>query len=1034
MLRTGPVFFTSAIAALILAFGAVSRAPGQPAESGAIDFNRDIRPILSDHCFMCHGPDATHRQMGLRFDTPDGPGWVIAPGHPEQSEMVRRITDTGADQMPPKTSSKKPLTAKEADLIRRWIAQGAKYEPFWSFIPPKRPALPAVKDEKWASTPIDRFILARLEREGLHPAPEADRRLLIRRVTLDLTGLPPTPAEVDAFVADGSANAYEKVVDRLLASPHYGERMAFRWMEAARYGDSNGYQTDGPRDMWRWRDWVIDAFNSNMPWDRFTTEQLAGDLLPNATLEQRIASGFNRNHRTTGEGGIIDEEYRVEYVADRTQTTATVFMGLTLGCARCHDHKYDPLAQKDFYRFYAFFNQVPGERGFTWNYGPEEPFVKAPLPEQQKKLAALDAAIATARQNYSALRPRLEAAQTRWEQDAAHAPDWTPTDGLIYRSDWVASTLPADASPAGAARRFDGKQFLESNGDAADFSYLDPFTISAWIRPESPDGAIVTRLDDFIESQGHGLYLINGKLRLHLTQRFTDLGLRVETEDAVKLNEWQHVLVTYDGKRLARGVRMYVNGESRPVKILFDQNTEPFHKKNTPIRVGAGGGLRFQGSIGDARIYNRAVTAEEAAAISVAEPVNRIPATGRTKAQQAKLDLAFLETSAPKIAAPKDVREARKELAARQAERDKFYDSIPTVMVMADGANRDTFLLKRGAYDAPGEKVTAGVPQALPQLAADVPNNRLGLAKWLTDRSNPLLARVTVNRFWQSYFGYGIVKTVDDFGSQGEWPVHPELLDWLAVQFMDSGWDVKALQKLIVMSAAYRQSSVATPALLEKDPDNRLLARGPRLRLGPEAIRDQALAVAGLLVDKQGGPSVKPYQPAGLWQELSGNNGYVQEKGEGLYRRSLYTYWKRTVPHPFMMNFDSPNREQCAVYENRTNSPLQALDLMNEVTFVEASRKLAERMMSEGGSAPEARLQFGYNLVLARAPSARQKQVMLRLLGTFEERYKADPKAAGEYIHQGDSPLPANADAAQLAAYTGVASLILNLDEAITKE
>ncbi len=978
---------------------------------------------------MCHGPDATHRQMELRFDIPDGPGWVIVPGHPEQSEMVRRIMATGDEQMPPKSSGKKPITAHEADLITRWIAQGAQYQPFWSFIPPRRPALPAVKNEAWARNPIDRFILARLEREGLHPSPEADKRILIRRVSLDLTGLPPTPAEVEAFVADTSSHAWEKVVDRLLASPRYGERMAFRWMEAARYGDSNGYQTDGPRDMWRWRDWVISAFNGNMPWDQFTVEQLAGDLLPNATIEQQIASGFNRNHRTTGEGGIIDEEYRVEYVADRTQTTATLFMGLTLGCARCHDHKFDPLAQKDFYRFFAYFNQVPGERGFTWNYGPEEPFVRAPLPEQKKKLDAMDAEIATARQAYTALRPGMEAAQARWERDAGHQPDWTPTEGLIFRSDWLASTLALDASPAGHARYFDGKAFLEANGDAADFSYMDPFTFSAWIKPESDDGAILTRLDDFMESQGHGLYLVGGKLRLHLTQRFTDLGLRVETAGKVKLKEWQHVSVTYDGKRLARGVRFYVNGEPQPVKILFDQNTEPFHKKSTPIRVGAGGGMRFTGSIGDARIYNRALSPEEAAALSVAEPIKSIPAAGRTKAQQLKLNLSFLET-----AAPKDIRVARVQLATLQAERDKFYESIPTVMVMADGANRNTFLLKRGAYDAPGEKVTAGVPQTLPQLSPELPANRLGLAKWLVDRQNPLMARVTVNRFWQSYFGFGIVKTVDDFGSQGEWPVHPELLDWLAVEFMENGWDVKAMQRLIVTSAAYRQSSVQTPALLEKDPDNRLLARGPRLRLGPEVIRDQALAVSGLLVEKQGGPSLKPYQPAGLWQELSGSNGYVQEKGDGLYRRSLYTYWKRTVPHPFMMNFDSPNREQCAVYENRTNSPLQALDLMNEVTFVEAARKLAERMLTEGGTAPSARLDYGYSLVLGRKPSERQEQVMLRLTAELESRYKADPKAASLYIHQGESPVRSGLDPAQLAAYTSVASLLLNLDETITKE
>ena len=974
-----------------------------------IDFNRDIRPILSDRCFACHGPDATHRQAGIRFDVEGGAKSALG-------EVIRRVTADDPERMPPASSGKERLTAREVDLLRTWIAQGAKSQALWSFIPPQRAVVPGGRD------PIDYFIQARLAREGLKPSPMADKRILIRRVSLDLTGLPPTPNEVESFVADTAPNAWERQVDRLLASPRYGERMAFRWMEAARYGDSNGYQTDGPREMWRWRDWVIAAFNANMPWDRFTVEQIAGDLLPGASLpgvnlEQRIATGFNRNHRTTGEGGIIPEEYRVEYVADRAQTTSTVFMGLTLGCARCHDHKYDPLTQKDFYRLYAYFNQIPDEKGFTWNYGPEEPFVKAPLPEQAKQLAEMDEKIAAAQKAFDALQPQLQAAQAKWELRAANKP-WTPTQDLIFRSDWVPSDLPSETGPGGKpgekARRYDGKQFIEADGEGAVFGYLQPFTFSAWIRPETEDAAIITRLDDYIESQGHGLYLLKGKVRLHVTQRFTDLGLRVETVAPVKQREWQHVLVTYDGKRLARGVKIYVDGEPQAVKILFDQNTEPFNKRNTPIRVGAGGGLRFTGAIGDARVYKRALNSEEAAAVA-----------GK---RQANLNLQFLET-----AAPKEIHAAHEELLALQAKREKFHESISTVMVMADGAHRDTFLLKRGAYDAPGEKVMPGVPGVLPQPAGGV-GDRLALAKWLVDRGNPLTARVAVNRFWQSFFGYGIVKTVDDFGSQGEWPVHPELLDWLAVEFMESGWDVKALQKRIVMSETYRQSSVATAALLEKDPDNRLLARGPRMRLGPEVIRDQALLMAGLLTEKQGGPSVKPYQPAGLWQELSGNNGYVQSKGADLYRRSLYTYWKRTIPHPYMMNFDSPNREQCAVFENRTNSPLQALDLMNEVTFVEASRRLAERMISEGGATAESRVEFGFRVALARTPGLKQKQVLLRALGDFEATFRADAKAASDYIHQGDSPVKPGLAPAEVAAYTGVASLILNLDETITKE
>jgi hypothetical protein len=644
----------------------------------------------------------------------------------------------------------------------------------------------------------------------------------------------------------------------------------------------------------------------------------------------------------------------------------------------------------------------------VWNYGPEEPFVKAPLPDQERHLADLDRQVEERRRAWEALRPNLQTAERKWESHGARkAADWAPARDLVFHADGPGTF----------------------NGDAAEFSYLQPFTYSAWINPTAPDGAILTRLDDYMESQGHGLYLMNGRVRMHLTHRYTDLGWRVETAEPVELGRWQHVSVTYDGKRMASGVRIYVDGEPRRTRILFDQNNEPFHKKDTPIRVGSGGGLKFTGAIRDARIYKRALAPEEAAALAATESVAEIAARARqarTRRQQLKLDLAFLDS-----AAPARFREALHSSEQAQSDRDAFYDQIPTVMVMADGARRDTFVLKRGAYDSPGEKVSPGIPAALggPECA-----DRLCLARWLTSRDNPLTARVAVNRFWQSYFGYGIVKTVDDFGAQGEWPVHPELLDWLAVEFMESGWDVKALQKLIVTSATYRQSSEAAPALLEKDPDNRLLARGARLRLGPEAIRDQALAVAGLLVERVGGPSVKPYQPAGLWQELSGDKGYVQSKGPDLYRRSLYTYWKRTVPPPYMMNFDSPNREQCAVVENRTNSPLQALDLMNETTFVEAARKLAERMIVEGGAGAASRIAYGYELLLARTPGPRQSEILLRAFERFATQFRGDPSAAAAFLKTGDSPVRPGLDPAELAAYASVASLILNMDEAITKE
>jgi hypothetical protein len=998
----------------------------------AIEFNRDIRPIFSDKCFTCHGPDAANRKTKMRLDIEftakielRGGRHSIVPGDPDASEIYRRISsDNKAVRMPPAYLGREKLTAREISLIRDWIAQGAKWQPFWSFIPPQRPPLPAVKNSAWVRNPIDAFILSRLEREGLSPSPEADKRTLIRRVTLDLTGLPPTPAEIEAFLADASPSAYENVIDRLLASPRYAERMAFRWMEAARYGDTNGYQTDGPRQMWRWRDWVLDAFNRNMPYDQFTVEQLAGDLLPNATLSQKIATGFNRNHRTNGEGGIIPEEYRVEYVADRAQTTATVWMGLTLGCARCHDHKYDPFLQKDFYRLFAYFNSIPNEKGFSYNYGNEEPYIKAPSPEKKQRLNLLDQRVAAAEARYSALHPRLEKKQARWERHLRPGSrDWTVTEALQFRSP---SDLPV----------FDGKHSVDTPGDknVAYFGYLDPFTFSAWIDPSTPNGGIVSRSEDYFEGTGQGLYLINGKLRVHIIHRWTDLGIRLETKTPVKLHEWQNVVVTYDGKRKASGIHVYIDGIDRPVNILFDQLNEPFHvNKKIPIRIGAAGGKFFEGGIRDVRIYARALAPEEAAAISAPQTLSEIaalPAATRSRAQLQKMELAFLATRAPRA-----LKKARLELREAHAERDRFYDSIPTVMVMADSPTpRESFLLVRGAYDKHGEPVTPGVPASLPQPPADSPANRLTLARWITARSNPLTARVAVNRYWQSYFGFGIVKTVDDFGSQGEWPVHPELLDWLAVEFMDSGWNIKAMQRTIVLSATYRQSSKITPELLEKDPDNRLLARGPRLRLGPEVIRDSALAAAGLLVEKVGGPSVKPYQPPGLWQELAGGDGYVQDKGPALYRRSLYTYWKRTVTPPFMANFDSPNREVCTVYENRTDTPLQALDLMNDVTFLEASRKLAERMMREGGSSAAGRIDYGFELLLARAPKNAERQVLLDSFNAFDAKYRANRKAANVYLSYGEAERQKHLNSADLAAYSTVASLLFNLDEAVTKE
>ena len=996
---------------------------------GTVQFNRDVRPILSDKCFACHGPDKASRKTPLRFDQEAGARielrnglHALVPGNPEASELYRRITsEKPALRMPPAYSGHERLTDTEIAVLKRWIEQGAVWQKHWSLIPPEQPPIPQIHNSSWVKNPIDSFVLKRLEKEGLKPSPEASRETLIRRVSLDLTGLPPTPAEVEVYRNDRSPEAYEKVVDRLLASPRYGERMAIRWLEAARYSDTNGYQSDGPRDMWRWRDWVLNAFRVNLPFDRFTIEQIAGDLLPNATQDQKIASGFNRNHRTNAEGGIVPEEFRVEYVVDRVDTTSTVWLGLTLGCARCHDHKYDPLSQKDFYSFFAFFNNVP-EKGLVYNFGNEEPFIKAPTAEQQRKLDTLKAETKAAESAYDALAPKLDKAQRAWEKTVAGKDvDWSIRDGLVL-------SVPVDPT-----RHFDGKDFVDA-GMRAKFDYLDPFSLAAWIKPETPNGAILSRMEDYWEGEGYSLHVKDGKIRLHIIKRWTDIGMRVETEAPIQLNRWSHVLATYDGHKYASGVQIYVDGQPQKLRVLFDDLNYPISFKN-PFRVGAGGGPqnRFHGSISDVRAYNRALTPQEAGVLPLKETVGQIaalPREKRSEAQSGKLSMCFLDKYAPER-----IRETRHSIVMAREKQSVFYEKIPTVMVMKEAnAPRDTFILKRGAYDAHGDKVTAAVPEVLPALPATAPKNRLGLAKWLVDPSNPLTARVAVNRYWQSYFGVGLVKTVEDFGSQGEWPIHADLLDYLATQFIDSGWDVKAMQRLIVTSATYRQSSKATPELQQNDPENRLLARGPRFRLQPEAIRDQALAVSGLLVEKLGGPSVKPYQPPGLWQELAGGKGYQEDTGDGLYRRSIYTYWKRTVAPPSMVIFDSSTRETCTVRQGRTNTPLQALDLMNESIYLEAARKIAERMLTEGGTVPQDRLDYGWRLVLTRSPKPKEEALLSRTLDHFRHYYSIHHDDAVEFLSQGESSRNSSLPPGELAAYTAVASMLLNLDEAITKE
>ncbi len=1107
-LKLGSLLLAAGAGAQIIGFRAVE-ATVQPR---AINFNRDIRPILSDKCFACHGPDATAKQIKLRLDSEAAAMAAIVRGQPDQSKLIKRITHKDETLRMPPADSGRSLTAQEIELLTEWIRQGATWQSHWSFVAPVRPALPAVKNTAWPQNAIDYFVLARLEKEGLQPSPEADKATLLRRVSFDLTGLPPTLQELDDFLNDNAPNAYEKVVDRLLASPRYGERMAFKWLDAARYADTNGYQVDGVREAWRWRDWVIEAFNQNKPFDQFTIEQLAGDLLPNATLDQRIATAFNRNHRINAEGGVVPEEYRVEYVVDRVDTTATVFMGLTLGCARCHNHKYDPFTQKEFYQLSAYFNSID-EDGHSFDQGNSPPVMLAPTREQQQRLQQFEQDIAQVQAQYDTELQKASDAMQRWEKKLLGKVNqqWFPDEKLIvqlslddgdkpvfiksdrahheqynrgkdekpikFETGWREGVPRYVSAPTGQGMAFDGKTFFDG-GMHADYrykttssDYKERFTIATWIKPESNQTqSIITKISDspaelensVPRADGYGLYLVNGKLHFNMVFRWGEDALRVETVEPLAQNEWQHVAVVFDGMRQWEDrIRIYVNGAEQKLKFNQRNFFLLFGGSKNTLKIGAGGGpaFRFRGALDEVRMYSRALPLNEIRLLANADALDKIaalPAAQRTPAQTDKLTRAFIV-----LAAPESLQQAYKKLWLLHEQKQAYTDTLPTLMVMEELPQpRPAHLLRRGAYDAPGEQVPRAVPASLPAKPAAFPNNRLGLAQWLVSPEHPLTARVTVNRFWQMFFGTGLVKTTEDFGSQGELPSHPELLDWLAVEFMNAefglrnadsnpkskiqnpkSWDVKALLKTIVTSATYRQDSRLNPKSKiqnpkSEDPDNRLLARGPRYRLSAEMIRDQALLASGLLVEKLGGPSVKPYQPAGLYKDMAfgGQTGYDQAKGEGLWRRSLYTFWKRTILAPNMQAFDASAREFCNVRDVRTNTPLQSLNLMNDVTYIEAARMLAERMLKEGGTTAEQRLAWAFRVVTSRQPSDKEVQVLARHLTKQLNAFKRDAEAVKKLLSVGEKRNDDKLDKAELAAYATTASLLLNLDEAITKQ
>jgi hypothetical protein len=991
-----------------------------------IDFARDVRPILSDRCFMCHGPDESKRMAGLRLDMEDGakkargqrPAVVVA-GDPSASEILKRVApENPARRMPPPYSDRKPLTEKEVGILRAWIEQGAKWKGHWSFSPPVRSKEPVVQNSKWVRNPIDNFILSRLEREGLAPSPEANPERLLRRVSFDLTGLPPTLSELDSFLRDRSPDAYEKAVDRMLASPRYGERMAVDWLDAARYADTHGYQTDPAKEMWPWRDWVVNAFNRNMPYDQFTIEQLAGDLLPNATLAQKIATGFQRNHRINAETGSIAEEFQAENLVDRASTVGTVWLGLTVGCARCHDHKYDPIKARDFYSLYAFFNGVDemGNGGPSDGRGNFKPFLKLPSPDLDVQLRAKDDELKAAQEKLAVIDAELAPGQVAWEQNAlSYQPKWelltpqtfTADNSVTLRALPDGSVLAGGALPPASIYTVTATTKLRN--------------ITAFRLELIPDGS----LPGGGSGRGAGGKAVVTLFEVHVNKSKVDLT-RVTADFKSEESELNLVIRPVDQLKRGWGVNPEMN---KPHYAVIE--TARLQGTDKGIALSFRIGSQYEGAgVGRFRISVTDSEYPEVMPTEVAD-ILRTPSAAHKPEDVETLSKYF-------VSHPLRHRVANEEVAKLEGEGRSIENKIPSTMVMSEMSNpRDTFVLLRGAYDKPGEKVGAAVPSFLPPMPADAPRNRLGLARWLVDPANPLTARVTVNRYWQMYFGAGLVKTAEDFGSQGEAPSHPELLDWLATEFVRLGWNVKAIQRLIVTSATYRQASSTTPALRERDPENRLLARGPRVRLPAEMIRDQALLVSGLLSNKMGGPAVKPYQPDGLWEQLSAFQGkklFERSKGEDLWRRSVYSYWKRTVPPPSMTIFDAPTREACVVRRQMSSTPLQALALLNDEMYLETARKFAERIVKQGGTSPGQRLAWALRAATSRPATSTEVHILEQGLQRRLAQYRADPAAATKLLSAGESPRDKTISPTVLAAYTTTASVILNLDEVITRQ
>jgi hypothetical protein len=1033
-----------------------------------LDYNQHVKPVLSDKCFACHGPDQAKQKAGLRLDIkqaaygelPENPGKVaIDPGDLAGSELFHRIMSSDPDYMMPTKESHLSLTAQEKAILVKWIKDGAAYKPHWAFVKPEKVGLPKVENKDWIKNPIDHFILAKLEQEKLAPVQEADKELLLRRVSLDLTGLPPTLEETDAFLKDNSKNAYEKQVDRLLKSPHYGEKMAVDWLDLARFADSHGYTVDRLRDMSPYRDWVIKAFNGNMTYDKFVIWQLAGDLMPKPTRDMIIATAFNRNHQQNMEGGIVEEEFQTEYVIDRTNTFGDAMLGISIGCAKCHDHKYDPISQKNYYQLFSFFNNVKEAGQISWDDALPTPTLMLPTDQQEKMLHFINAQISVQEKALENAQSASEKDFQKWIADKKYQPlasEKMPQSGLqayytfdnnslkngknprqtgvMKRESGQTGDLPVFVSHgSGQALTLDGDVFLDLDQTGV-YRRSEPFSIGIWVNipKELKEGVILhkSQAERLYNFRGYHLYLKNDQLELNMAHTAPSNAITKISKKGIPRDQWIQLTITYNGASKANGFRLFLNGTEMVMSTETDQLTKDIlfkTDKQPGLQVGGWWrGLGFNGGkIDDISVYNRVLTNYEIGVLAG----KKVWSTVTQPQQPAPRDIEILKQYYFSAISPLMINARHALTKARTLQADSA-EKIKELMVMQEMAKpKKAHILNRGNYDSFGEEVFPETPESILKFPKNLPKNRYGLALWLTSKDNPLTARVAVNRFWQNFFGTGIVKTTEDFGNQGEMPSHPELLDYLAVTFQESGWDIKKLNKMIVMSAAYRQGSRTSKEIRDKDPENRWLTRGPSSRMSAEMIRDNALMASGLINKKIGGKSVKPYQPDGLWE--INNTTYTPDSGEAVYRRSLYVIVKRSVPNPTLSTFDATSRSFCVVRRQNTNTPLQALVTLNDPTFVEAMKVMGVEMASMADN--KKAIYTTYRKLTGKTPSAHELDLLIGMHKMQYDRFKKSPEKTVGWLGEGQFIVSKKMDPALVSANAVVASTILNSDATLTK-